>query len=321
MDDVRKIAEERAFRPKSAPVGASFESERKRSRNALIKQIDSMDGSSIQVIAVNSDIPEEDRILRVAAYCRVSTDDIDRALSIRLQILRYTKKIKENPNWRYAGTYVDDDFSGTNTEHRQGFQLLMKDCMEGKIDMIITKAVSRFARNLMDCLGWVEELQKHDPPIRVFFEQENLDTLSQTSSIILFVLAMVAHKESHMKSEAILLSIEWRFSRGRFLLPKLFGYDSVEVPDSFGGKKKVLIINEREARVVRWMYATILNGGTPEQIAEYLTEVAIPTGGRRKIGALNTHWTPNGVCLILRNPSIEDLIQAHTFTPTRLTRG
>ena len=107
----------------------------------------------------------------------------------------------------------------------------MADAMDGKIDLIITKAVSRFARNLMDCIVWVEALQNHDPPVRVYFEQENLDTMAQTSNIILIVLAMVAEEESHMKSEAILLSLEWRFSRGRFLTPRLFGYNLVEVPN------------------------------------------------------------------------------------------
>jgi DNA invertase Pin-like site-specific DNA recombinase len=254
--------------------------------------------------------------LRVAAYCRVSTDDIDQKLSIHLQIQQYMKRIKENPNWKYAGCYVDDGFSGTNTAHRQGFQKLMKDAMDGKIDMIITKAVSRFARNLMDCIGWVEALQNHDPPIRVFFEQENLDTMSQTSGIILFVLAMVAQEESHMKSEAILLSLEWRFSRGRFLTPRLFGYDKVEVPDGFGGKKKILSVNESEARVVRWMYSTLVNGGTPEEMAEVLTEMAIPTGGRRRDGTLNTHWTAGGIVSILRNEKhCGDVLARKTYTP------
>ena len=226
------------------------------------------------------------------------------------------KRIKENPNWKYAGCYVDDGFSGTNTAHRQGFQKLMKDAMDGKIDMIITKAVSRFARNLMDCIGWVEALQNHDPPIRVFFEQENLDTMSQTSGIILFVLAMVAQEESHMKSEAILLSLEWRFSRGRFLTPRLFGYDKVEVPDGFGGKKKILSVNESEARVVRWMYSTLVNGGTPEEMAEVLTEMAIPTGGRRRDGTLNTHWTAGGIVAILRNEKhCGDVLARKTYTP------
>ena len=94
---------------------------------------------------------------------------------------------------------MDDGFSGTNTDHRPAFKLMMKDAMEGKVDMIITKSVSRFARNLLDCIGWVRELKdKHDPPIAVFFEQEHLDTLDTTSNIILFVLAMVAEEESHM---------------------------------------------------------------------------------------------------------------------------
>lgn len=316
MDDVRQAAEERAARPQKKPVGASFESERQREKNALVRQLDAQDGRNVHKIAAAADAPEEDRVLRVAAYCRVSTDDIDQKLSIHLQIQQYMKKIKETPGWKYAGCYVDDGFSGTNTAHRQGFKKLMKDAMDGKIDMIITKAVSRFARNLMDCIGWVETLQNHDPPVRVFFEQENLDTMSQTSGIILFVLAMVAQEESHMKSEAILLSLEWRFSRGRFLTPRLFGYDKVEVPDGFGGKKKILSINENEARVVRWMYSTLVNGGTPEEIADVLTEMAIPTGGRRRDGTLNTHWSASGVVATLRNEKhCGDVLARKTYTP------
>lgn len=301
LNDVRRNAEERAQRQNSTPVGSSFESDRQREKRAMIRQIDSLDGSNIRKIAAASETREENRILRVAAYCRVSTDDIDQAISIALQIKQYKEKIKANPNWQYVGTYVDDGFSGTSTEHRQGFQKLMQDAMDGKIDMIITKAVSRFARNLMDCMGWVEALQNHDPPIRVFFEQENLDTLAQTSGIILFVLAMVAEEESHMKSEAILLSLEWRFSRGRFLTPRMFGFDKVEVPDAFGGKRKILQINPEEARVVRWMYYTLVGGSSPEEIASILTELEIPTGGRRKDGSLNTTWSGSGVVSHLRN--------------------
>ena len=318
MVDVRKIAEERASRQQSPPVGASLETDRQREKRAISMQVDALDSSKIRMIAAASEAPEEERILRVAAYCRVSTDDIDQALSIRLQIRQYMEKIKANPNWKYVGTYVDDGFSGTNTEHRQGFQKLMKDAMDGKIDMIITKSVSRFARNLMDCMGWVEALQNHDPPVKVLFEQENLDTMAKSSGIILFVLAMVAQEESHMKSEAILLSLEWRFSRGRFLTPRLFGYDKIEVPDGFGGKKKILSINEAQARVVRWMYSTLLNGGTPEEIADVLTEMAIPTGGRRKKDkTFNTHWTANGVIAVMRNEKhCGDVLARKTYTPS-----
>ena len=141
MDDVRRTAEERAKRPKIAPVGASFESERQRSKNALVKQPDSMDGRNVRKIAAVADAPQEEKILRVAAYCRVSTDDIDQAISIHLQIQEYKKKILANPNWKYVGTYVDDGFSGTNTEHRQGFQKLMKDAMDGKIEIKTAKLI------------------------------------------------------------------------------------------------------------------------------------------------------------------------------------
>lgn len=316
MNDVQKAAEARAAK-QSKPIGSSFETERQREKRALFKQIEGSNGVNIHKIAATASTPEADesKPLRVAAYCRVSTDDLDQALSIAMQIKVYKEKIKSTPNWTYVGTYVDDGFSGTNTDHRQGFQKLMKDCMDGKIDMIITKAVSRFARNLLDCIKWVEALQNHDPPVRVFFEQENLDTMSQTSGIILFVLAMVAEEESHMKSEAMLLSLEWRFSRGRFLTPRLFGFDKVEVPDGYGGHKKILQINESEANVVRWMYSALLSGMTPEEIAGMLTDLAIPTGGRKKDGSFNTHWIDNTVISILRNEKhCGDVLARKTYT-------
>ena len=268
------------------------------------------------IAATSAGEDEEERILNVAGYSRVSTNDVDQAVSITLQIKETKEKIKRNPKWRYVGTYVDDGFSGTNTEHRQGFRKMIADAMDGKIDLIITKSVSRFARNLMDCIVWVEALQNHDPPVRVFFEQEQLDTMAQTSSIILIVLAMVAQEESHMKSEAILLSLEWRFSRGRFLTPKLFGYDQAEVPDGFGGRKKILQINEAEARVVQWMYMSLLSGMNASEIAEILTELAIPTGGRRKDGTLNTHWSGSGVTTLMRNERYcGDVLARKTYTP------
>ncbi len=177
--------------------------------------------------------------------------------------------------------------------------------MAGKIDMIITKSVSRFARNLLDCIGWVRKLKEHDPPIPVFFEQEHLNTLDSTSNIILFVLAMVAEEESHMKSEAMLLSLEWRFSRGRFMTPALLGYDRVEVPDGHGSHKKVLVINEDEAQTVRLMYYMLLNGSSVSEIASTLTELGRETGQRKINGKPNTHWLESGISSILRNERSE----------------
>lgn len=317
MNDIRRNAEQRAANPSNIPAGSSFESDRRKQKAALVRQIDELDGSKIQKIsAANEKAESSQKQLRVAAYCRVSTDDIDQAISIELQMRQYKEKIKSNPDWKYAGTYVDNGFSGTNTAHRPGFLKLIEDARAGKIDMIITKAVSRFARNLLDCIGYIEELKNLDPPVRVFFEQENLDTGLQTSGIILFVLAMVAEEESHMKSEAMLLSLEWRFSRGRFLTPSLFGYDRVEIPDTYGGKRKILQVNPQQAQVVKWIYATLLNGSTTEEIASVLTELEIPTGGRRKDGTLNTNWTSGGVLTLMRNERYcGDVLARKTYTP------
>ncbi len=326
MKDIRPKAEERARQRQqeaqggqnnaARPPGAGFMSERTRAKEALRVEVNTYTGENVRKIAATNATAQEDRILRVAAYCRVSTDDIDQLVSIELQKNNYRDMIKANPKWKYVGTYVDDGFSGTNTEHRPAFQLMMKDAMVGKIDMIITKSVSRFARNLLDCIGWVRKLKERDPPIQVFFEQEHLNTLDTTSNIILFVLAMVAEEESHMKSEAMLLSLEWRFSRGRFLTPALLGYDRVEVPDGFGGHRKVLRINDEEAMTVRLMYYMLLNGRSTQEIAETLTDLGRVTGLRKVTGKVNTRWTSTVVAVTMRNERYcGDVLARKTWTP------
>lgn len=299
------------------PPSTGFESERERAKQALRNDLNASTGQNVQKFAATVEAEPADRILRVAAYCRVSTDDIDQVISIELQKNNYRDMIKANPKWKYAGTYVDDGFSGTNTEHRPAFRLMMRDALAGKFDMIITKSVSRFARNLLDCIGWVRKLQEHDPPIPVFFEQENLNTLATTSNIILFVLAMVAEEESHMKSEAMLLSLEWRLSRGRFITPKLLGYDRVEVDDGYGGKKKLLVVNEDQARTVRLMYYMLLAGSNTTEIADTLTDLGRETSGRLKDGSMNTHWSASGVTSVMRNERYcGDVLARKTYTPS-----
>ena len=175
LKDIRPKAEERARQRQqeaqsgqnnvARPPGAGFMSERTRAKEALRVEVNTYTGENVRKIAATSATAQDDRILRVAAYCRVSTDDIDQLVSIELQKNNYRDMIKANPKWKYVGTYVDDGFSGTNTEHRPAFQLMMKDAIAGKIDMIITKSVSRFARNLLDCIGWVRKLKERDPPI------------------------------------------------------------------------------------------------------------------------------------------------------------
>ena len=176
LKDVRPIAEEKAKQRLNGSVPESgFTSERVRARQAVADDLSTYDGRNVHKIIATKDVEAEERILNVCAYCRVSTDEIEQALSIALQKDKYREQIKSNPKWKYVGTYVDDGFSGTNTEHRPAFNLMMKDCMAGKIDMIITKSVSRFARNLVDCISWVRRLKERDKPIAVFFEQDYTD--------------------------------------------------------------------------------------------------------------------------------------------------
>ena len=126
MDDVMQIAQERAERPKTAPIGSGFESERQRSKNALVRQIDSLDGRNVRMIAAAGATPEEDRILRVAAYCRVSTESEEQATSYEAQVEHYTDFIKKNPEWEFAGIYADDGISGTNTKKGASRSVLSK---------------------------------------------------------------------------------------------------------------------------------------------------------------------------------------------------
>ena len=329
MNDVRRKALERAKARQAAPPvhnspgspevtgNMAFASERERAKAALRAEINSYNGLNVQKIAATATLAQPGRKLRVAAYCRVSTDDIDQVVSIELQRSNYKTIIENNPDWIYHGTYVDDGFSGTNTDHRPAFQLMMKHAEQGKFDMIITKSVSRFARNLVDCITWVRALQEHNPPIAVYFEQEGINTMVQTNNIILFVLAMVAEEESHMKSEAMLLSLEWRFSRGRVLQPRVLGYDKIIEPDGNGGFRKYLQINEDEARTVRMIYYMIANGESLSDIAATLTDLERPTGGRKKGSPLpNTEWTPNAVRNVARNEKYcGDILARKTWTP------
>ncbi len=305
MDDVKRRAQERIVL-----------SEREMAAEAQRRQIGSYSGERVTKIAARTQADDRQQKQRVAAYCRVSTDDIDQVISIELQKEEYQKKIRNNPDWQYMGTYVDDGFSGTNTTNRPGFRLMMQAAMEGRLDVIITKSVSRFARNLLDCIGWVTRLQEAPHPVKVLFEMEGIDTLATTSNLILTILAVVAEEESHMKSEAILLSLEWRFSRGRFLTPRLFGYDTVNVPDGYGGYRKILQPVEAEARVVRWIYERVIAGAALEDIAATLTEMNIPTGGRKRNKTINTTWTDNRVTSLVRNERYcGDVLGRKTYTP------
>lgn len=191
------------------------------------------------------DIFKTEKKLRVSVYARVSTDDPRQTSSYELQKNHYQDVVNKNPNWMLVEIYADEGISGTSLQHRDAFKKMIEDCEAGKIDLIITKSVSRFARNVVDCIRYVRELSSLRPPVGVFFETEHLNTLDPKSEMILSFMSTLAQEESHTKSEIMNSSIEMRFRRGIFLTPPLLGYDQDENGD--------LVINPHEAKIVQLM--------------------------------------------------------------------
>lgn len=165
---------------------------------------------------------------RVAPYIRVSTDNDEQTSSYELQKNYFTEYVNAQPGWILVDIYSDEGISGTQIDHREGLQRLLDDCRAGKIDYIITKSISRFARNIVDCLSMIEELSNLNPPVGVIFETDHIDTLGGKDGLVLSILASLAEAESRTKSEIMNWSIENRFSRGIFLLPELLGFDKDE---------------------------------------------------------------------------------------------
>ena len=150
--------------------------------------------------------------LRVAAYCRVSTDSDEQATSYEAQVSHYTEQITRNPEWAFAGIYADDGISGTNTKKREEFNRMIADCMDGRIDMIITKSISRFARNTLDCLKYIRQLKDRNIP--VFFEKENINALDAKGKVLLTIMASLAQQESQSLSQNVKLGLQFRYQRG-----------------------------------------------------------------------------------------------------------
>lgn len=242
---------------------------------------------------------------RVAVYARVSTDNINQTSSYELQRNHYTDLIKRNPNWILVDIYADEGISGTSLSHRDEFLRMIQDCKDGKIDLIITKSVSRFARNIVDFVACVRELKALKNPVGVLFESEGVNTLDDKNDMAISFLAASAQEESHVKSNIMNSSLEMRFSRGIYLVSPLLGYDVDE--------DKNLVINQEEAVIVRYIFFMYLSGATCQEIADSLEEYGVKTKkGNRK-------WSPNSILQILQNERVcGDLISRKTWTPNYL---
>lgn len=195
-------------------------------------------------------LKETSEIVRVGLYTRVSTGSLEQASSIALQEVSFEDMQKIHPNWQLVETYTDEGISGTSIDKRKGFQKMIRDAEAGRLDLIVTRSVSRFARNLMDCVRTYKHLASLSHPIYVYFVSNNLITngKGEQSEMILNFMAMIAQEESHIKSDIMTGSIQQRFGQGQFLLSPCLGYDRIRTSRQ---ERPSLQINESEAETVR----------------------------------------------------------------------
>ena len=244
---------------------------------------------------------------RVAAYCRVSTDREEQASSLQNQLIYYREKISRNPDYEFINIYADEGISGTNTKKREQFNNMIEDCKAGKIDMVMTKSISRFARNTIDCLQYVRLLQ--DLGIEIFFEKENINTLDAKGEILITLLSSIAQEESNNLSQITTWGVRRRFEQGRVTVneKKFLGYDKDE--------EKNLIINKNEAKIVKRIYTEFLNGKGSTRIARELE--------RDKVKGVtgSTKWYASTIDKMLRNEKYKgDALLQKTYTTNFLNK-
>ena len=244
---------------------------------------------------------------RVAAYARVSTDSEEQLSSYEAQVEFYTRYIKGNPGWEFVDVYTDEGISGTNIRKREGFNRMVNDALSGKIDLILTKSISRFARNTVDTLTTVRTLKDHK--VEVYFEKENIYTLDAKGEVMLTIMGSLAQEESRSISENVTWGKRRSMEEGKFSLAyKCFlGYEKGE-----NGLPKIV---EHEAKIIREIYQLFLDGSTARSIADYLTAKGIPTpAGKKK-------WSVSTIMSILQNEKYKgDALLQKTYTADFLTK-
>ena len=244
---------------------------------------------------------------RVAGYARVSTDSDEQFTSFEAQVEYYTRKIQENPEWEFVRVYTDEGISATNTKKRDGFNAMIANALAGEIDLIITKSVSRFARNTVDTLTTVRKLK--DQGIEVFFEKENIYTLDAKGELLITIMSSLAQEESRSISENVAWGKRAKAANGRVYLPykQFLGYEK--------GSDGLPQIVESEAETVRMIYKLFLEGKTPSGIARHLERSHILSpGGKKK-------WQHGTIVSILTNEKYKgDAILQKTFCADFLTK-
>lgn len=243
---------------------------------------------------------------RVASYSRVSTDSEEQKNSYESQLKYYSDLIASKDDWELVDNYADEAISGTQVYKRTDFQRMINDALNGKIDMIITKSISRFARNTLDTLKYVRMLKEKN--VAVLFEKENINTLTMNGELLLVILSSVAQQESESIAGNVKIGLKMKMSRGELVgFNNCLGYD-------YDKETKTLSINEEESKVVQYIFDRYVHGMGCYVIAKELTE----------LGYLNSkgknHWHENSVRGIIKNEKYKgDLLLGKTFTTDPIT--
>lgn len=244
--------------------------------------------------------------IRVAAYARVSTDMEDQKNSYQSQLQYYTEKMNSNPKWIPTKVYADEGISGTQDYKRKDFMQMIQDALDDKIDLVLVKSISRFARNTVDTLKYVRKLK--EKKVAVYFEEENINTLETQGEILLTVLSSVAQQESETISSHVKLGLAMKMKRGELVgFHGCYGYN-------YDKLTKTITVNDEEKRVIQFIFEKFIQGYGTSMITRELNEMGIPT----KRG--NTIWYENTVRKILKNEKYKgDLLQGKTFTVDPIT--
>ncbi|MBR0232479.1 MAG: recombinase family protein [Synergistaceae bacterium] len=241
----------------------------------------------------------EFRKMRVAAYCRVSTDEDDQLNSLQTQMQYYTAKISENPEWTMADIYADEGITGTRTDKRKNFLRLMRDCEKGKIDYILTKSTARFARNTVDSLSWVRKLRAKG--VGVYFEEQNIDSLKAENETFIGLYSVLAQSESESISENVKWGIHKRMKNGTYSVRfNMLGYRN-------GDDGNPIIVPE-EAEIVRNLFNRFLDGDSILGLKRYLEDNGVKTPSGK------SEWSRSYIQSLLSNEKyVGDVIFQKTY--------
>lgn len=244
---------------------------------------------------------------RVAGYARVSTDHEDQATSYESQMRYYSEYICGRDDWEFVKMYSDEGISGTNTKLRTGFKAMVEDALNGKIDLIITKSVSRFARNTVDSLTTVRQLK--EVGVEIYFEKENIWTLDSKGELLITIMSSLAQEESRSISENVTWGLRKQFAEGKVHFPytNVLGFKA--------GEDGAIVVDQDEAKTVRYIFQQALIGKSPYHIAKDLTEQGIPSPSGK------SRWNATTIKRMLRNEKYKgDALLQKTYTIDFLTK-